>query len=142
MPPGQPPSPGPTALAILQQHLTASPLPPSQLNPAITPPIEHVVLPALEKEQERRYATPQALANAYRQAFRGPALLAPAARDPQPVGTFYTRTTTGGSSSSLQPAPAPTRSRVRRPAAFLTLAVLGLLLLAIGRWTCMPRHGP
>jgi len=137
---GQTPFTGPTALAILQQHLTASPLPPAQLNPAISPPVEHVVLRALEKEQERRYATPQALANAYRQAFRGPALLAPAARDPQPVGAFYTRTTTGGISWLLEPA--PTRSRVRRPAAFLTLAALGLLLLAVGRWTGMPRGGP
>jgi serine/threonine protein kinase len=137
---GQTPFTGPTALAILQQHLTASPLPPAQLNPAISPPVEHVVLRALEKEQERRYATPQALANAYRQAFRGPALLAPAARDPQPGGTFYTRNTTGGISWLLEPA--PTRSRVRRPAAFLALAILGLLLLAVGRWTDMPRGGP
>ena len=43
---GQPPFRGTTPLAVLWKHVHELPIPPSHLNPAITPPVEHVILRA------------------------------------------------------------------------------------------------
>jgi eukaryotic-like serine/threonine-protein kinase len=62
---GQLPFTGPTALAIMQKQANALPVPPSHFNPAISLPIEQVMLRALEKDPARRFPTPLALAHAY-----------------------------------------------------------------------------
>jgi hypothetical protein len=59
----------PTATMIKQ--LKEAPTPPSQLNPAITPALEQVILTSLEKNPDQRYPTPMAMAGAYRQALMG-----------------------------------------------------------------------
>ena len=46
-----------TPTEILRAHRELAPTPPAQLNPSITPPVESVVLRALEKKPERRFAT-------------------------------------------------------------------------------------
>jgi serine/threonine protein kinase len=48
---------GLSQLKILQAHLHQAPRPPSEVNPQVTAEIERVVLRALEKEPERRFAT-------------------------------------------------------------------------------------
>jgi serine/threonine protein kinase len=60
---------GSTAMATYMKHIKEQPKPPSQLNPAITYPIEQVILRAIEKDPQRRYPTAQALAEAYAQAL-------------------------------------------------------------------------
>jgi serine/threonine protein kinase len=60
---------GSTSMATFMKHIKEQPKPPSQLNPAITYPIEQVILRAIEKDPERRYPTAQALAEAYAQAL-------------------------------------------------------------------------
>src|SRR3712207_6207123 len=46
-----------TPTEILRAHRELAPTPPSQLNPSVTPQVESVVLRALEKKPERRFAT-------------------------------------------------------------------------------------
>ena len=59
----------PTATMIKQ--LKEAPIPPSRLNPAITPALEQVILTSLAKDPNQRYQTPMAMAQAYQQALLG-----------------------------------------------------------------------
>ena len=57
-----------TPTEILRAHRELAPTPPSQLNPSITAPVEAVVLRALEKKPERRFATAEDFLRALRRA--------------------------------------------------------------------------
>jgi serine/threonine protein kinase len=129
---GQVPFSGPSTLAILQQHVNAPPARPSQLNPAISMPVEQVVLAALEKDPQQRFRTPQAMAHAYRLALQQSPLSAH--RHPQTEPDFFTGTTIEGIPVPLTSTSPVTR--VRRPAAFIAVSALVLiLLLAVAHWS-------
>ncbi|HSD77335.1 MAG TPA: Stk1 family PASTA domain-containing Ser/Thr kinase [Solirubrobacteraceae bacterium] len=53
---GRVPFEGDTAVSIALKQVNEQPLPPSALNPAVTPALDHAVLRALEKDPARRYA--------------------------------------------------------------------------------------
>ena len=67
---GRVPFEGRTALSVLQKHVQEPPVPPSLINPALSPVIEQVILGALEKDPRRRFRTSEALAKAYKQALQ------------------------------------------------------------------------
>ena len=67
---GQTPFSGTTPIALLWKHVREQPIPPSQLNPAITPPIERVILRALHKNPKQRFLSAQALSQAYANALQ------------------------------------------------------------------------
>jgi len=52
---GQVPFSGETPLGVMRCHVDEPPPPPSQINPAIPPAVEAVLLKALAKEREKRY---------------------------------------------------------------------------------------
>jgi PAS domain S-box-containing protein len=52
---GQRPFTGTTTVAVLNDILNKEPTPPSQLNAAISPQLEGIIVKALEKDKERRY---------------------------------------------------------------------------------------
>lgn len=54
---GQVPFQGDSAVAVAYQHVTEPPKRPSQVNPAVTPALDAVVLKALAKRREDRYQT-------------------------------------------------------------------------------------
>src|SRR5437660_6485785 len=58
-----------TPVAIYYKHIQEQPLPPSRLNPAISPEVEQVVLRALEKNPQDRFKSVQEMAEAYAQAL-------------------------------------------------------------------------
>jgi serine/threonine protein kinase len=129
---GQPPFTGPTALAILHKQMSAPPIPPSHLNPAISSPVEQIVLTALEKDPARRFPTPQALAHAYHQALGESGVLLPGSashRLPRSSG-FFTSPTVATTPQAL--APASRRSSGHRPHALLLGGLLGVLVLLAG----------
>ncbi len=66
---GQPPFRGITPLAVLWKHVYEKPIPPSHLNPAISPPVEQVILRALHKDPQQRFPDAKALAQAYTNAL-------------------------------------------------------------------------
>lgn len=66
---GQLPFTAKTALAVYMKQMHEQPVPPSRLNPAIPPEVEHVILRALDKDPRRRYLTPNALAYTYLEAL-------------------------------------------------------------------------
>lgn len=62
--------PSPTSLALKQ--LTQDPPPPRQVNPALSPQVESVLLKALSKEPHQRYQTGRELMKALEQALEMP----------------------------------------------------------------------
>src|SRR5215469_16060130 len=111
---GRLPFTGPTVSAIMQQQASAGPVPPSHLNPAISLPVEQVVLRALAKDPAHRFPTPQALAHAYRRAMQestGPLPRPPSHCLPLRSDVFAS---SNGAISPPAPAPASRRSPVRR----------------------------
>jgi eukaryotic-like serine/threonine-protein kinase len=54
---GRPPFVGDSPVSVAYQHVRETPLPPSQLDPEISPEIDAVVLKALAKDRSERYQT-------------------------------------------------------------------------------------
>ncbi|MFN8453278.1 MAG: protein kinase [Anaerolineae bacterium] len=69
---GQMPFDAPTPLEVAMRHLSDPPPPPRQINPALSPALEAVILKALAKEAQERYDNGTALAEALEQALAGP----------------------------------------------------------------------
>jgi predicted Ser/Thr protein kinase len=65
---GRPPFSGPNVGEVLYQLMSADPVPPRQLNPAVSPALEAVCLKCLEKDPRHRYPSASALAQAVRAA--------------------------------------------------------------------------
>jgi hypothetical protein len=135
---GNQPFTAPTPLATMHKQFHEQPTPPSQLNPAISPEVEQVILGALAKDPHRRFQNARAFAAAYRHALQEPAHFTaqPAAA---PAG-FYSDTTVAvpaAPSSSLTPGmsrpTAPAYAlRNRRMLSFIIPGLCILLLLLIG----------
>jgi serine/threonine-protein kinase len=54
---GRPPFRGDSAISVAYQHVSERPEVPSRINPALTEPMDAVILRALEKDKTRRYQT-------------------------------------------------------------------------------------
>jgi serine/threonine protein kinase len=67
---GKVPFKGGTAITVCWKHIHEQPVPPSSLNPAIAPTIEHIILQALEKDPADRFSSVRQMAEAYQQALR------------------------------------------------------------------------
>jgi serine/threonine protein kinase len=123
---------GSTSMATYLKHIKEQPLPPSQLNPAITYPIEQVILRAIEKDPQHRYPTVEAMAEAYAQALV-------AARQLQHEATTLVPKSLELSSSSQRiiKLPSPHAARRFNPAYAIVVAAMLLLMspLSLGFFT-------
>jgi serine/threonine-protein kinase len=85
---GQVPFSGPSPLAVMNERLVKDPVPPRELNPAIPPELEEIILRALERDPHHRYASAHEMewdlehpeqvgveARGFRPGRRGPASL-------------------------------------------------------------------
>ena len=122
---GFPPFQGDSPVSIAYQHVREDPVPPSGHDPAIAPEVDAVVLKAMAKNPENRYASADAMReDLLRAAAGGPVEATPLL----PASALLASTTvlrTGGS-TRLDTAP---RSRGRTRA--LVYGLFALLLLAI-----------
>jgi len=66
---GHPPFQGPL-MQVMYQHTHNQPLPPSTFNPRLTPQVDSVILYALAKKPEDRFASISAFARAFQQAIQ------------------------------------------------------------------------
>lgn len=138
---GQLPFQASTPTAVLIKQIQEAPLRPSVLNPAISQPLEQVILQALEKDPSRRWQTPQALANAYQQALRE---LFPQGAAPFSQPTSWINATTTRTSRPDQGVLASVRF-VRSPSMRRITLVVGmvvLLLVALLWWVGQPKSQP
>jgi serine/threonine protein kinase len=57
-------------LALVEKHIRESPIPPSRINPAVSPQVEGVIMRALEKDRNRRFSNAEEMARAI--GYAGP----------------------------------------------------------------------
>lgn len=113
---GQPPFKGDTAVAVAYQHVSEIPPVPSSITNDVPDSIDRVILKALAKDKDQRYASAQAMLSDLERAARGALVLAPAADSWEsptiPDQDYATRTL------PLAPPPAPEyQTSVQRPVA-------------------------
>src|SRR5437762_5784152 len=87
---GEVPFSGETPVAVYWKQIRDEPTPPSQINPAIPPAVEHVILRALEKQPSRRYQTADELVQAYLTALTFPERVE--VEEEEIPGSFYETT--------------------------------------------------
>ncbi|MFI1303823.1 protein kinase domain-containing protein [Streptomyces sioyaensis] len=137
---GRPPYTGDSPFSVMHQHLTADPVPPSRLRPELPPALDAVIVRALHKDREDRFADAAAMRTALSAAARTtppPAVPTPTARDPR-AGAVAPAAVASPAPPGEGPAPRPARRRpgrvVFRPTAEGAVALLGCLLsLVISR---------
>ncbi|HEY8467925.1 MAG TPA: PASTA domain-containing protein [Solirubrobacterales bacterium] len=95
---GRVPFDGDSAVAVAMRQVTETPRPPAELNPAVGPALSSVVMRALEKDPERRFASADEFLRALDAAEADPALAAaaplppaPPPPEPPPKREFWTR---------------------------------------------------
>ncbi len=99
---GRVPFEGDSAVAIALKQVSEAPLPPSALNPAVTPALEHVVLRAMEKDPAARYVDADEFVAALEAVRAG--LPVPG---PQSSGSATSVTMVGAPAVATPPAVAP-----------------------------------
>jgi serine/threonine protein kinase len=120
---GTVPFTGPTPVVICWKHMYDPPPFPSKLNPLISPAIEQVILRALAKHPQTRYATALELAEAYQQALTLPV---PIRRD-----LSFSLAQTQPISLDVKPIQASILARQRRRFARPLVAALALFALGL-----------
>ncbi len=139
---GRVPYSGDTPFAVIHDHIY-TPLPlPSAVNPNVPEPVERVLLKALAKERDDRFADASALVAAFHQALEEagalpqPAPVAPAA--PRSASSTATRraptaaATVVAPSVAAKPASPPAQKKSGFPWAWLVVGGIVLVALALG----------
>ena len=127
---GRPPFMGDSAVSVAYQHVRENPVPPSQLNPDVSPAADAVVLRALAKSPDARYQSAADMrADVDRAAAGTPLLAVPV----QPVDSTESTQVIPAVLPAAVPAAAPPRKDRSRTTWFvlLALAVVGALALAL-----------
>jgi tetratricopeptide (TPR) repeat protein/tRNA A-37 threonylcarbamoyl transferase component Bud32 len=132
---GQPPFQGDYPQAVIYAILNETPHPVSELRPEIPEELEAVVRKTLEKERDRRFASPEALITGLRLAAKELKARQPRKQEPQT-----------GSDQAAVPGKAPVpaaeitvrlrRNRLRLP----LLALAAFSAAGIGLWKIVPRR--
>ena len=68
---GKLPFEGPDAVSVAMKQVSEQPVPPRQINPAIDPDLEAIIMHALEKDPNRRFASANEMRNALRSYLAG-----------------------------------------------------------------------
>jgi beta-lactam-binding protein with PASTA domain/tRNA A-37 threonylcarbamoyl transferase component Bud32 len=112
---GAPPFDAESAVTIALKQVSEDPVPPAQINPAVTPALDAVVLRSLRKDPDARYQDADAFIAALENALAGRPVEVIAAEDPV---------------AALEEEDRRNWSRI----ATIALVVLALAALAIGAW--------
>jgi serine/threonine-protein kinase len=119
---GRIPFAGDNPVAIAYKHVREDPVAPTQVNQAVPPPLEAIVLQAMAKDPALRYQTAEELQSDLLRYVRGVPVLA----DPPPPTVMMPAT-------RVEPAVAPDElgePRGRRPAVYIAVLVIMLAVLA------------
>ncbi|MGW1891290.1 protein kinase domain-containing protein [Streptomyces sp. NPDC002004] len=136
---GRPPYTGESPFSVMHQHLAGDPVPPSRLRPELPAALDAVVLRALRKSRDERFADAAEMEAALVAASRTapvpvpptPTRVDPAARAAAPRAVPPRPAAVPAAPSPDAPSPAAPRGRagvVLRPSAEGVLALLGCLL--------------
>jgi len=122
---GRPPFTGESPVSIAYQHVSESPVPPSQLDPSVTPQIDAIVLRSLAKNPEDRYQSAAEMKTDVERAIAGLPVTAP-------VPVVSQETAVMAPVAAAPVAVAEDRSRNNRTPAFWVLLTLGVIAAAVG----------
>lgn len=130
---GKPPFDGDNPVSIAYKHVREDPLPPSMINPDISPELEAVAMKALAKNTENRYQSAMEMCSDLERSLEGaPVYATPVLpRDEAALGATRAYPVAG----------VPPRRRSR---AWIWLVVIALLLLAglgVGVWALVGNRG-
>ncbi|MFG2528364.1 protein kinase [Streptomyces sp. NPDC048516] len=78
---GRPPYTGDSPFSVMHQHLSAEPVPPSRLRPELPPAVDAVIVRALHKGREDRFASASTMHDSLAEAAR-PTTPSPSAHNP------------------------------------------------------------
>jgi serine/threonine-protein kinase len=138
---GRPPFSGDNPLAIAYKHVREEPVPPTQVNRAVPPSLEAIILQAMAKDPNHRYESADEMRSDLTRYLRGSGVLAhpvaagAAAATPTVVQDAYGRTRVLPAGPVAARAPGPPMEPVplvttgRRSGAYITVLVVMLLIL-------------
>ncbi|MGW7578663.1 protein kinase domain-containing protein [Streptomyces sp. NPDC054765] len=128
---GRPPYTGDSPFSVMHQHLAAEPMPPSRLRPDLPPAVDAVIVQALRKAREHRFASASTMHEALDEAARttppAPPTHTPTALDPAALGSAAAGSAALGP-AAREPAPAAgaaPEARASAPAAVASPAPPG-----------------
>ncbi|MEU1569155.1 protein kinase [Streptomyces mirabilis] len=131
---GRPPYTGESPFSVMHQHLTAEPVAPSCLRPELPTAMDAVILRALYKSREHRFADAAAMRASLAEAALVAAVsVSPTPTEVDPAARTVTRSAVASQASAEEtpPTPSPNRRRtgvIFQPSAEGLLALLGCLL--------------
>jgi serine/threonine protein kinase len=140
---GQPPFRGERAAAVAYQHISEAPLPPSSLNPKVSPALDVVVLHSLEKDKFERFQTAAEFREEIETAASGevPRRKVPAASEFNATLFGVNPTAAAGSEAALRQLSAEStdravRTQSRPPVAWIWagIAIIIAMLVALAYW--------
>lgn len=124
-----------TPLAVILKHLQAPLPPPSQLNPHLHSALERVILKALAKNREDRFATVTEMLAAWKAAMDEAGSDSSVAAPPAPAGQVAPIPILSPPLTEAEPSPAGTAaaaSAPRRPWMVVSLILVGVVCLCLG----------
>jgi serine/threonine-protein kinase len=134
---GRPPFTGDNPVSIAYKHVREEPVPPRRINPAIPAAFEAVVLQAMAKDRDRRYASADELRNDLLRFRHGRAVAAvpyiPPPAEPDLTAVQPAAATTTVLPKSAAPPETKPRTWIYVVLLFVLLAALGVLLFFLGR---------
>nr|BFF23295.1 hypothetical protein GCM10025732_12600 [Glycomyces mayteni] len=128
---GHPPFTGDNPVSVAYQHVREEARPPSELNPAIPPSVDAVIMKALAKNPENRYHSAGQMREDLIRAARGQEVMAPAVMSPAD------RTAIIDPDATAPIRQLPTSNSKRRPWLIALGVVLALVAVTAAAWGIM-----
>ena len=128
---GKPPFTGDSPVSIAYQHVSEMPIPPSQVDPGVTPEVDAVVLHALAKRTDDRYQTAAEFRADVERAIAGSPVTA-AVPMVTADRTQMLPPVQAAAAAAYEPMYDMERPRRRRSAGFWALSILGIVAAIIG----------
>ncbi|MFC4334826.1 Stk1 family PASTA domain-containing Ser/Thr kinase [Salininema proteolyticum] len=130
---GHPPFTGDNPVSVAYQHVKEDPTPPSQVNPAIPPQIDAVVMKALAKNPDNRYQSAGEMREDLMRAAAGGAVTAPMVM-PSSDETQIVGGAGVGAPNTETITPIETRKSKKRGPLIALITILALLAIGGGAW--------
>jgi len=124
---GVPPFTGDSPVAVAYQHVRENPKPPSQIDAAVTPAMDAIVMKSLAKNAENRYQTAAEMREDIERALDGRPVRAPLVMIDAP-----TEVRRAGSTTAAMPPLPPEGGRGRRYASIAALVLAAIVVALLG----------
>ncbi|GAA1829125.1 Stk1 family PASTA domain-containing Ser/Thr kinase [Microlunatus capsulatus] len=139
---GRPPFVGDSPVSVAYQHVREAPVPPSQLDPVITPDIDAITLKALAKDPADRYQSAREMKADISRVLAGQQATAVVPRVAAPVDATPTRVVPVPVAPPPEPEDEVEEEPKRRAGVIAAVVAVVLLLLGLGAFGLYRAFGP